>query len=78
MLANMKIIVVLPAYNAAGTFKRTYDEIPHEIVDDIILVDDASKDATVEMAQSPGNPDGSPRSRRQPENLLNRSVGARS
>jgi glycosyltransferase involved in cell wall biosynthesis len=54
MLANKKVIVVLPAYNAAKTLKQTYDEIPHDIVDDIILIDDASKDATVEMAQSLG------------------------
>jgi glycosyltransferase involved in cell wall biosynthesis len=56
MLANMKIIVVLPAYNAAETLKQTYDEIPHDIVDEIILIDDASNDATVEMAQSMGIP----------------------
>lgn len=56
MLANKKIIVVLPAYNAAETLKQTYDEIPLDIVDDIILIDDASKDATVEMAQSLGIP----------------------
>jgi glycosyltransferase involved in cell wall biosynthesis len=36
MLANMKIIVVLPAYNAAATLKQTYDEIPHDIVDEVI------------------------------------------
>jgi glycosyltransferase involved in cell wall biosynthesis len=54
MLANMKIIVVLPAYNAAETLKQTYDEIPHDIVDEIVLIDDASNDATVEMAQSLG------------------------
>src|SRR6516162_8424547 len=54
MLANMKIIVVLPAYNAAETLQQTYDEIPHDIVDEIILIDDASKDATVEVAQSLG------------------------
>ena len=56
MLANKKVIVVLPAYNAAETLKQTYDEIPHDIVDDIILIDDASKDATVEMAQLLGIP----------------------
>src|SRR5216684_2660910 len=56
MLENMKIIVVLPAYNAAETLKQTYDEIPHDIVDEIILIDDASKDATVEMARSLGIP----------------------
>ncbi|MGL1147897.1 glycosyltransferase, partial [Vibrio parahaemolyticus] len=54
MLAGKKIAVVLPAYNAAKTLKMTFDEIPHDIVDDIILVDDASKDETVRMAQSLG------------------------
>ncbi|MBV8334098.1 MAG: glycosyltransferase family 2 protein [Alphaproteobacteria bacterium] len=56
MLANKKITVVLPAYNAAQTLKQTVDEIPHEIVDDIILIDDASKDTTVEMAERLGIP----------------------
>jgi len=54
MLAQKKIAVVLPAYNAAKTLQQTYDEIPHDIVDDIILVDDASKDETVRLAQSLG------------------------
>src|SRR5271167_1789027 len=54
MLANKKVTVVLPAYNAAQTLKQPFDEIPHDIVDDIILTDDASQDATVEMAQSFG------------------------
>jgi glycosyltransferase involved in cell wall biosynthesis len=56
MLANMKIIVVLPAYNAAETLRQTYDEIPHDIVDETILIDDASNDVTVEMAQALGIP----------------------
>jgi glycosyltransferase involved in cell wall biosynthesis len=56
MIANHKIAVVLPAYNAAQTLKRTFDEIPRDIVDDIILTDDASKDGTVEMARSLGIP----------------------
>jgi glycosyltransferase involved in cell wall biosynthesis len=56
MLANMKVIVVLPAYNATETLKQTYDEIPRDVVDEIILIDDASKDATVEMARSLGIP----------------------
>jgi glycosyltransferase involved in cell wall biosynthesis len=56
MLASQKIAVVLPAYNAAHTLKRTFDEIPHEIVDDVILIDDASNDATVEIAQELGIP----------------------
>jgi glycosyltransferase involved in cell wall biosynthesis len=54
MLANKKITVVLPAYNASRTLRKTVEEIPREVVDDIILVDDASKDGTVEMARSLG------------------------
>jgi glycosyltransferase involved in cell wall biosynthesis len=50
MLNNKKIIVVLPAYNAASTLSKTYKEIPMDIVDDVIIVDDASKDNTVEEA----------------------------
>jgi glycosyltransferase involved in cell wall biosynthesis len=50
----MKTIVVLPAYNAAKTLKITLDDIPRDCVDDIILVDDASKDNTVEAAKQLG------------------------
>ena len=46
MLASKKVTVVLPACNAAQTLKQTFDEIPHDIVDDVILTDDASQDAT--------------------------------
>ena len=56
MLANKKVTVVLPAYNAAQTLKQTFNEISHDIVDDIILIDDASHDATVEMARNLGIP----------------------
>ncbi len=45
-----KIIVVMPAYNAARTLKKTFDDLPHEIIDTVILVDDASQDRTVEIA----------------------------
>jgi glycosyltransferase involved in cell wall biosynthesis len=45
------ITVVMPAYNAELTLKKTYDEIPHDIVDDIILTDDASQDRTAEVSQ---------------------------
>lgn len=48
MIYNKKIVVVLPAYNAAKTLEKTYNEIPFEIVDDVILVDDNSKDDTVD------------------------------
>lgn len=54
MLNNKKIVVVLPAYNAASTLQKTYSEIPFEIVDDIILVDDFSADSTVDLAKNLG------------------------
>jgi glycosyltransferase involved in cell wall biosynthesis len=50
MLNGQKIIVVMPAYNAARTLAKTVAEIPRGIVDEIVLVDDASSDETVEMA----------------------------
>ncbi len=49
MLNGKKIIVVLPAYNAALTIEQTYKEIPFDIVDDVVLVDDASNDNTSEV-----------------------------
>lgn len=54
MLNNKKIIVVLPAYNAGLTLEKTYHEIPFEIVDDIILVDDFSTDDTLQIADKLG------------------------
>jgi glycosyltransferase involved in cell wall biosynthesis len=51
MLNNKTIIVVLPAYNAEPTLKKTYSEIPHDIVDRIILVDDKSSDNTISVAR---------------------------
>lgn len=52
MLKEKKIVVVMPAYNAAHTLNRTYDEIvAQEIVDEIIIVDDASQDETVQVAR---------------------------
>jgi len=52
MINQKKIIVVLPALNAEKTLVRTYEEIPKDIVDEVILVDDGSSDRTVEIARS--------------------------
>ncbi len=54
MLRGKRIVVVLPAYRAAGTLERTCGEIPKDIVDEIVLVDDASDDATVSLAAALG------------------------
>jgi glycosyltransferase involved in cell wall biosynthesis len=54
MLNNQKIVVVLPAYNAGKTLERTYAEIPFDIVDEVVLVDDKSKDDTVEVGKKLG------------------------
>lgn len=54
MLKGKKIVVVLPAYNAELTLKKTYDEIPFDIVDEVVLVDDCSKDNTVQVAKEIG------------------------
>jgi len=49
-----KVIVVMPAYNAARTLERTYNDLPRDVVDHVILVDDVSRDETVEVAQRLG------------------------
>jgi glycosyltransferase involved in cell wall biosynthesis len=54
VLNNLKIVVVMPAYNAAATIEKTYNEIPFDIVDDVILTDDASNDNTLEVAKKIG------------------------
>ncbi len=54
MVRGKKVVVVLPAYNAEKTLKRTYDEIPFDIVDDVVLVDDHSKDNTSELGRQIG------------------------
>lgn len=54
MINDKRVAVVLPAYNAAVTLERTYLEIPFDIVDDVILVDDKSTDATIQVAQTLG------------------------
>jgi len=54
MINNKKIVVVLPAYNAEFTIKQTYDEIPLDIVDEVVLVDDNSRDNTIEVGRQIG------------------------
>ena len=54
MIYGKKISIVLPAYNAEKTLEKTYNEIPFDIVDQVILVDDLSKDQTVEAAEKLG------------------------
>ncbi|NRB46036.1 MAG: glycosyltransferase family 2 protein [Saprospiraceae bacterium] len=54
MYKDKKVIVVLPAYNAAQTLEKTYKEIPFDLVDEVILCDDASKDNTADLAKSIG------------------------
>ncbi len=51
MLNGKKIAVIMPAYNAEKTLEKTYNEIPKDIVDEIILTDDASQDRTVEISK---------------------------
>lgn len=54
MIDNKKVAVVMPAYNAESTLRQTYDELPHDVVDEVILVDDGSGDTTVDIARSLG------------------------
>jgi glycosyltransferase involved in cell wall biosynthesis len=54
MLLGNKVVVVLPAYNAARTLEQTYREIPLDIVDEVVLVDDGSADDTLAVAKALG------------------------
>ncbi|MCX6274030.1 MAG: glycosyltransferase family 2 protein [Bacteroidetes bacterium] len=54
MIHSKKVVVVLPAYNAAATLEKTFSEIPFDIVDEVVLVDDASKDDTFHVAENLG------------------------
>lgn len=54
MLNGRKLIVVMPAYNAAKTLQQTFEDLPFDVVDEVLLVDDGSSDATVELAQGLG------------------------
>ena len=54
MFKDKKVVVVMPAYNASKTIEMTLKEIPMNLVDEVVLVDDASKDDTSEVAKSLG------------------------
>lgn len=54
MINQKKVVVVMPAYNASKTLEKTYREIPMDIVDEVIVVDDCSKDDTAEKARALG------------------------
>lgn len=54
MYNNKKVVIVLPAYNASLTLEQTYNEIPFDIVDEVVLVDDASRDDTSEVGKRIG------------------------
>lgn len=54
MMLGRKLVVILPAYNAERTLRQTYEELPHEYVDEVILVDDASRDDTWRVARELG------------------------
>jgi len=54
MINNNKIVIVLPAYNAEKTLAMTYAEIPFDIVDEVVLVDDASRDGTIKVGKDLG------------------------
>jgi glycosyltransferase involved in cell wall biosynthesis len=54
MINGKKVVLVMPAYNAAHTLEQTYKEIPHNVIDQVILVDDNSNDNTIEIARRIG------------------------
>jgi glycosyltransferase involved in cell wall biosynthesis len=54
VISGSRLVVVMPAYNAERTLRQTHAELPHEYVDEVILVDDASRDATVAVARELG------------------------
>src|SRR5882762_74153 len=54
MINDKRLVIVLPAYNAALTLRKTYGEIPFDIVDEVVLVDDNSSDKTVSVAAELG------------------------
>lgn len=54
MMSSKKVIVVMPAYNAEKTIEKTYRDLPKDLIDEVIVVDDASTDRTVEISRKIG------------------------
>ena len=54
MILDKKLVVIMPAYNAEKTLRQTYQDLPHDYVDEVILVDDASRDDTSQIARELG------------------------
>ena len=54
MILGQKVVVVMPAFNAEKTLRKTYEELPHDMIDEVVLVDDASNDKTLEVAKALG------------------------
>jgi len=54
MIKGKRVIIIMPAYNAEKTLKKTYEEIPFDIVDEVILTDDSSYDNTINIAKNLG------------------------
>jgi len=54
MVHGKKVVVVMPAYNAAATLEKTYTELPFDVVDEVVLVDDAGRDNTADLARQIG------------------------
>ena len=51
MISGKKIVVVMPAYNAEKTLRQTWEELPNDLIDEVVLVDDASRDSTIQVAK---------------------------
>ena len=52
MISGKKIVVVMPAYNAEKTLRQTWEELPNDLIDEVVLVDDASRDSTIQVGRS--------------------------